>query len=320
MQEVGELSPAVSPVKSPTGGETAFASLAQDEEDAAARAGDAADSVPSAAADGSGGTEHVDLAPQAPVEASSHGLQGGSADGAVANGGPAHAASGELEGFEHLHSPAQAAAPSTAGGDSDAAAAVDIGHVANTGVSAAASLEADAAMQEADPAQQPSARAAGPARTPGLIKFEGEPLVSGAIYSTDTRGHLASNGINGHMARETAPSEVNSAGMQNGTSQARPSTEPTQRGSAASATEPLLSPRLERLAAAAAQEQQFTCKVCDITTSSEAHMQVRSRAVALLGLSHVPRPFTAPSSKLTTSHDISPKPTTLHALPLSHRR
>ena len=257
MQEVGELSPAVSPVKSPTGSASAFASLVK-QEDATEGAGPVAQQFPATAGESSDGAQHAEPQPlDAPMEAPTTALRGGSADEPVANGGPVHAASGELEGTEHLHSGATGNALSNG---EDAEATAEAAALADRVALVAACLKAEASGLSG-PASQLSAPVAGAtsARSSGGVITE-----PGSDGSIDIGGQSASNGIDhsGDMVTDGALVEARSAPGQDGA---------LQTGAASAATAAAGQPGPGQ----PAQEQQFTCKVCDITTSTETHMQVR---------------------------------------------
>ena len=250
MQEVGELSPAVSPVKSPAGNASAFASLVKQEE-VTAEAGVTADSSPADdAADGPETARHAEpLEPSGELKAA-HALRGGSADehSTVANGGPVHAASGELEGTEHLHSGAVGDVP-TGGEDADAIA--EAAAMADRVALVAACLKAEASAHATGPAQLSSKLAA----ATSARSSEGVTVEPGTNSDIDIGGQQAVNGIDqsGDMAVDVDGTSQTGAAL-----------------TTAGAGQPV-----PGQSTAPAQEQQFTCKVCDITTSTETHMQVR---------------------------------------------
>ncbi len=255
MQEVGELSPAVSPVKSPSGSASAFATLVK-QEDAAVDVGIASHASPAAAGKTSDGTQHVEPLPlDAPVEAPTDGSRGGSADEPVANSGPVHAASGELEGTEHLHSGARGNAVT---GGEDAESTAEAAALADRVALVAACLKAEAS----GPASQLSLNLAATSSARGSEGVKVEPGLHGVI---DIGAQQASNGIDhgGDMVTDAALGEAGSAPGQGGTIQ-------TGAASTAAAAG-------QSVPGQPTQEQQFTCKVCDITTSTETHMQVRPR-------------------------------------------
>ena len=258
MQEVGELSPAVSPVKSLTGNASAFAPVARQEE-ATASGGITADSSPAADAAGPETAQHA--APLEPSgEANAHGLHGGSADDAAATGGPLHAASGELEGTEHLHSGAREDAPTVGSGGDDSVSA-EAAAMADRVALVAACLKAEASAHTGPLQLCSNLAAASSARSSGVVEVD-----PGAHSVVDVGGQQASNGIDhsGDMVTDAAVSEARSASGQD-------KSLPTGAAPAA-ATVGQTGPGLSTMPA---QEQQFTCKVCDITTSTETHMQVR---------------------------------------------
>ncbi len=267
MQEVGELSPAVSPVKSPTGSASAFAPPVK-QEDATADAGPVAEPFPAAAGDTSDSAQHDERPPlDAFVEAPTDGLRGGSADERVANGGPVHAASGELEGTEHLHSGATGTAlTSGENGEATAEAAALADRVALV----AACLKAEASAHTG-PASQLSLSLVTSARS-----SEGAKVEPGSQDSIDIGGQSVSNGMDhsGDMVTDGGLGEARSAPGQDGTVQT----------GAAPAAVTAAGQSVPGQPTTPAQEQQFTCKVCDITTSTETHMQVRPRLRPAVGL------------------------------------
>ena len=289
MQEVGELSPAASPVKSPSARAAGFAAL-MEEADVAARA------PAGRHADAEGGQQFARQGPlqeaEESGEASTHGLRGGSA--AEANGGPSHAASGELEGTEHLHSNGHPALLSTAGcgGNSHSPAPVSVAAVKATAPQHLGGQEA--AVQSGVAAQQVAMVPAQPSMPAGTVDVPAEQAASSGV---DILGQPANSGISQHVdilgqangssadrsvdilgepaevsadrgeVRSQAKQEAPLAGSTSGAQ---------QKGRSGVAAEGQATAAQSSAAPAAAEEQQFTCDVCAITTSSEAHMQARA--------------------------------------------
>jgi hypothetical protein len=280
MQEVGELSPAASPVKSPSARAAGFAAL-MEEADVAARA------PVGPHADAEAGQQPTEQGPsqeaEESAEASTHGLRGGSA--AEANGGPSHAASGELEGTEHLHSNGGPSSSSAVGCGSDSHGTAPMSAEAAKAAAPQHLGREEAAVQSGVAAQQEPAAPTEPSKPADVVDAGGQPTASSAIsQSVEILGQPAGSSADRSVDILGEAVEV-SAERGDVLSQAKrdappagPASGAQQKGgpSAAAAAE-APSTAAQSAATAGVEEQQFTCDVCTITTSSEAHMQARAR-------------------------------------------